>query len=129
MADHKATAHATPAQTQEIRKNVSSAPKPTEKLDEKEPPTEVGAVVNPDDPGYKAQLAPDTGGYVNIAERAQDDAKWAEKAEKDGTLPQSTLDEIEAGREALERRNGKGRKLDAADVDELKGAKRAAEEK
>lgn len=83
-----------------------------------------GAVVNPGDEGYKAQVAPDVGGFVNIAESDKD---FAAHAVEDDTLPQQTLDEIEAGKAALERRNGgRKRKLDDADVADIRNADRAA---
>lgn len=93
---------------------------------DKDEPKEVGAIVNVGDEGYKNQLAPDTGGYINIAERAQDDKRFADQADEDGTIPPGTLDEMQAGRDALDRRNGGGkrRRLDDADAADIRTQRR-----
>ncbi len=101
-------------------KHVSTAKDAEEKL-----ANEHGAVTNPGDPGYEQKVVRDAGGYVNVAEQAQGDRRFAERAERDGSVPRSTADEMEAGRKALERRHGTGRKLDAADADEIRGAELA----
>ena len=111
---HKAAdAKAETAKTGETKVETKTAPA-------KDEPKEVGAIVNPGDAGYEAQALPDIGGYVNIAERFKDDKDYAAKAEADDTLPQATVDEMSAGREALERRNGTGKRrlddVDAADI-------------
>lgn len=86
---------------------------------------EVGAIVNVGDPGYAAQALPDTGGYVNIAERIKDDKDFADRAVESDNLPQATMDEMSAGRDALDRRNGTGkRRLDDADAADIRTQRR-----
>lgn len=88
-------------------------------------PKEAQAKDDPkDDPG-PAQLLPDTGGYVNIAERSKGDEYFAEQALEDDILPQATVDEMSAGRAALERRNGTGkRRLDDSDAADIRNQRR-----
>ena len=106
-------------------KTAEAAPKDEAKDEAKGETKEVGAVVNVGDPGYAAQALPDTGGYVNIAERIKDDKDFAEQALEDDNLPQATMDEMSAGRDALDRRNGTGkRRLDDADAADIRTQRR-----
>lgn len=102
-------------------KITEAAPKDEAKDEAKE----VGAIVNVGDPGYAAQALPDTGGYVNIAERIKDDKDFADRAVESDNLPQATVDEMSAGRDALDRRNGTGkRRLDDADAADIRTQRR-----
>ena len=121
---HKDTAHkAADAKTETVK--TGEAKIETKTVPAKDEPKEVGAIVNPGDAGYEAQALPDVGGYVNIAERFQDDKDFAEQALEDDNLPQATVDEMSAGREALGRRNGTGkRRLDDADAADIRTQRR-----
>lgn len=83
---------------------------------EKEAPKDRSAVSNPGDPGYDQKVAsvPDVGGFVNVAPTEEQ----IEERFYDDTLSQQTLDEMEAGRQAISRRGTPGRRKDAVDVAE-----------
>ena len=104
---------------------VKTADAKTTEAAPKDEAKEVGAIVNVGDPGYAAQALPDTGGYVNIAERIKDDKDFADRAVESDNLPQATMDEMSAGRDALDRRNGTGkRRLDDADAADIRTQRR-----